>query len=180
MGRERVPLPVRLVMGILWTTDGDLRSAMRQTEELFGPVAKKSPSVPFDPYTPYYGEEMGGELKRCYWSFVEVVPQGVLPEIKLATNRIETDMASEGRRRVNLDPGLVTLDALVLATTKPYYHRTYLGKGIYADLTLVYRNGSFEALPWTYPDYREQWVRDFFLQVRSELKRDRRGGGERT
>ena len=41
-------------------------------------------------------------------------------------------------------------DDLVLATGKNYTHRIYLSKGIYADLTLVFHQGSFQTLAWTY------------------------------
>jgi len=41
----------------------------------------------------------------------------------------------------------------VLATTKDNAHRIYLGQGIYAEVTLIYRGRRFCPLPWTYPDY---------------------------
>jgi hypothetical protein len=58
-----------------------------------------------------------------------------------------------GRRRVDVDPGYLTRTKLVLATTKDYAHRVYLGRGIYAEVTLSYRQGAFHPWPWTYPDY---------------------------
>jgi hypothetical protein len=54
---------------------------------------------------------------------------------------------------MNIDPGYLSQAHLILATGKGYAHRPYLRDGIYADLTLIFRQGSFEALPWTYPDY---------------------------
>ena len=57
-------------------------------------------------------------------------------------------------RVVNIDPGYINAYHLILTTTKPCPHRPYLQKGIYADLTLIYRKQSFRALPWTYPDYQ--------------------------
>jgi hypothetical protein len=44
-------------------------------------------------------------------------------------------------------------DKLVLATTKSAAHRIYLGKDIYADLSLLYGHGSYRPFLWTYPDY---------------------------
>ena len=88
----------------------------------------------------------------------------MLPEIKLTTNRLEEQWATpEGNRRINIDPGYLCLQHVVLATTKGYTHRPYLRDGIYADLTLIYRDKSFQPLEWTYPDYR-QAPRDRFLQ----------------
>jgi hypothetical protein len=54
---------------------------------------------------------------------------------------------------VNLDPGYLTRERLVLATGKNYTHRIYLGGGIFGDLTLTYSRGGFKPLPWSYPDY---------------------------
>ena len=53
---------------------------------------------------------------------------------------------------MNIDPGYLAKAHLVLATGKGYSHRPYLREGIYADLTLIYRNKAFQLLPWTYPD----------------------------
>jgi len=59
----------------------------------------------------------------------------------------------------------------VLATTKDYSHRIYVRDGIYEEVTLVYRRGSgFEPWPWTYPDYRSETAKRFFLAVRESLR----------
>ncbi|MDH5186329.1 MAG: DUF4416 family protein, partial [candidate division WOR-3 bacterium] len=93
-----------------------------------------------------------------------------LTEMKLWTMEIENEfLDTNRRRRINLDPGILTLAKLVLATTKNYYHRIYLGKGIFAEVTLIYRNKQFEPLAWTYPDYRTDTAIDFFQQVRNAL-----------
>ena len=45
-----------------------------------------------------------------------------------------------------------------------------MGKGIYAEVTLIYKNQKFVALEWTYPDYREAIAFDFFQKAREILK----------
>ena len=72
----------------------------------------------------------------------------------MKTNELETRWEVEGRRRVNVDPGILSAERLVLATGKNYIHRIYLGSGVYGDLTLIYSKGSYRPLPWTYPDYQ--------------------------
>ena len=64
-----------------------------------------------------------------------------------------TQVRKDGRRAVNVDPGYIALEHVVLGTTKGFSHRIYLGEGIFADLTLLYENGSYRRLKWTYPDY---------------------------
>jgi hypothetical protein len=78
-------------------------------------------------------------------------------------------------RPINLDPGCIALSKLVLATTKDQAHRIYLGRGIYAEITLTYLNGAFRPMPWTYPDYRTEPYRRFFEQVRADLLEGQRG-----
>ncbi|MBN2314820.1 MAG: DUF4416 family protein, partial [Sedimentisphaerales bacterium] len=58
---------------------------------------------------------------------------------------------------------------LVLATTKNYSHRIYIGNKMYAEVTLIFEKGRWQPLPYTYPDYREQYYFDFFEKVRAQL-----------
>ncbi len=108
-----------------------------------------------------------------------LVEQDALVEVKLVTQRLEAATMKEGRRTVNIDPGILTAERLVLATGKNFTHRIYLGHGVFADLTLVFRKGSFVALPWTYPDYAsEESISLWNAARRSYLVRLRRAGEE--
>jgi len=178
VGSERIPCSGLLIMGVLWVMEEDLTAAEARAEDIFGPLEFRSGNVPFGSFTSYYDEEMGRGIQRCLWAFKRPFKRGALVEAKLASNRVERDLARSGRRTVNLDPGLLTPESVVLATTKPYYHRIYIGKGVYGELTLFYRNGRFEVLPWTYPDYREEWAMDFLLKVRGAMLEERRGKAE--
>jgi len=166
---EKVPSPGRLVMGVLFTQAGVLLEAEKRVSFLFGPVYRRSETVSFGDYTDYYEKEMGRGVNRCFWAFPRPFPRGALAEAKLATNRIERDLARGGKRTLNLDPGLLTPESLVLATTKPYSHRIYLSKGIFGDLALMFGKGRFEYMPWTYPDYRDDRAQKFLGDVRGDL-----------
>jgi hypothetical protein len=98
-----------------------------------------------------------------------VAPES-LPDIKLRTNEIETSLLGDGKRRVNIDPGLLSQERFVLATGKNFTHRVYLRAGIHADLTLVYQKGAYSPLPWTYPDYREPEFLHYLKVLRKKLK----------
>lgn len=170
VGIERHPEPALLVMGVLFNSHSACHEAESRLKVLFGPLHGSTAPVSFDFFTCYYHREMGRELFRCYWAFSEPFRRGALAEAKLATNRIERSMSIGGNRKVNLDPGLLTPESLVLATTKPYSHRVYLSKGIYAELALMFRkDGGVDFLPWTYPDYRCSEAVDFFKAVRKEV-----------
>ena len=119
---------------------------------------------------------MGDHLFRHFITFKNLIPIHLLPDIKHSTNRLEERYATPiGNRRLNIDPGYLCLEHVILATTKGYAHRPYLREGIYADLTLIYRNKSFQPLEWTYPDYRQEEVIGLFNQFRKGYVEDLKG-----
>jgi hypothetical protein len=129
----------------------------KELSELMGPLKDRSVTKPFL-HSDYYGKEMGGDLHRYFLLFARLVSREQLPEVKLRTNEIEACHARQGNRTVNIDPGYIALEQVVLATTKGFAHRFYLGDGIYGDLTLMFQNGSYRGLPWTYPDYGSEEI----------------------
>ncbi len=151
-----------------------LDAAGTSLEKPFGPAERSSATYPFD-YTDYYQEEMGpGLLKRLTW-FGQPVKLSLLAEAKNQTMMVESTYASPSksgpRRRVNADPGLLTIDSLVLATTKHSGHRICIAESLYAEVTLLYEKGRYAPMPWTYMDYKNDAVQDFLLEVRKELLR---------
>lgn len=165
MGKMKEPRPVKLIVS-LFAGDTDLLLAARAAlVERFGNIDFESELLPFD-HTDYYEPEFGPDLRRQVVAFAQLVPPEQLASIKRLTNELEQIWVVEGRRRVNLDPGYVSLSKLVLATTKDYSHRVYLGQGIYAEVTLHYRHGAFHGWEWTYPDYASARYRDIFSHIR--------------
>jgi hypothetical protein len=73
---------------------------------------------------------------------------------------------------VNIDPGYVTESKVVLATTKDFSHRIYIGNRMYAEVTLRYRKDirAFVALEHTYPDFRSAETQAWFARVREHLR----------
>ena len=166
-GVTREAVPAKLVCGIIACSARDMERAERVLEEAFGKIELRSERVPFNE-TPYYQREMGDELVREWTSFEDLVPQDTIVDAKLTTNALENRLARpDGARSANLDPGYIVASRLVLATTKDYAHRIYLGKGTYAEVALVYRAGSFRPLEWTYPEYQKPVALDFFTKVRT-------------
>ncbi|MDA8124075.1 MAG: DUF4416 family protein [Deltaproteobacteria bacterium] len=164
------PQPAEAVKLIasLFSGEGDLlNEAVRALTERFGRIDFLSSPVAFD-YTDYYAKEFGGALIRRFVAFERLIRPEALPDVKLWTNGIEEKLCAEGKRRVNIDPGYLAGAHLILATGKGYTHRPYLRDGIYADLTLVYREGKFHSLPWTYPDYGSDGVMDILKRIRDK------------
>jgi hypothetical protein len=171
------PPKARLFFSVMGVNEKVIQEAVAALEQEFGLLASKGDIIPFD-RTRYYEKEMGGNLVRLFAAFRELVEPDRLPWIKLKSNELEKNFAVEGNRRVNLDPGYLTAERVVLATGKNFTHRIYLGQGIYADLTLMFHRRSFRALPWTYPDYSDPGIigfmnnlrRDYMAQLRKEGK----------
>jgi hypothetical protein len=65
---------------------------------------------------------------------------------------------------------LLTLENFVLATGKDRAHRIYLGDGIFGDLTLVFREGTYSPLQWTYPDYADPELILMLNELRESYK----------
>ncbi len=154
MSQPGEPRPAKLVIRFLFSDYEVQLSVLEALVSDFGPMDFLSAPGNF-PHTTYYDDEMGSGLRRQTAAFVDLVAQGALPDIKLRTNEIEARHLKNGKRQVNIDPGILSEERLVLATGKNFIHRIYLREGIYADLTLVYGKGAYRPLPWTYPDYRE-------------------------
>jgi hypothetical protein len=143
---------VKLVVSLFSGESRLLGDAIRALSEKYGKVDFISASAPFA-YTDYYTKEFGASLIRRLVAFERLIRPDSLPDVKLWTNALERRLSAGGQRRVNIDPGYIARAHLLLATGKGYGHRPYLREGIYADLTLIYRNRAFQSLPWTYPDY---------------------------
>lgn len=161
------PRRVKLFIGLIYSQDAPIQECIRKLEEEFGKIDFISEKFPFN-LTSYYEKEMGGELWREIICFKNLIRRDELVDIKVFTNKLERDFSQEGKRKVNIDPGYISGEHLILATGKGYYHRPYLGKGVYADLTLVYKNKEFHPLEWTYPDYRSQELRNLFRELRGK------------
>jgi hypothetical protein len=167
------PPPVKLIVGLIVTLDAPVAAVRRQFEASYGRIDLEIDRFPFEA-TRYYEREMGPQLQRLFWSFETLVAPETLADIKRETNAIEQIYAIPdgpgGRRCVNLDPGYMDLAKLVLATTKDQQHRLYLGRGIYAEVTLRFTGGRFMPWEWTYPDYRTPGYMAFFDAVRRRYR----------
>lgn len=172
MGKAREPEPAKLFMSVITSEEDLLKKSLKDLEAIFGEIDFISEVLPFD-FTDYYTSEMGDHLFRRFITFSSLISRSMLPEIKEKTNTLEERYATpEGHRKINIDPGYICLEHVILATTKAYTHRPYLRDGIYADLTLIYRNKSFHPLEWTYPDYRQPEVISLFNQFRKTYLQD--------
>lgn len=166
---------VKLISSIFSPSKDVITSVATALERMFGPVDWKSAQLLFD-RTRYYEREMGWPLFRRIVAFRDLIRPESIVDVKLKTNELEKAFARDGKRSVNLDPGYISMERLVLVTGKNYTHRVYLSKGIYADLTLIFQRGCFRPLPWTYRDYGAEEMISRFNEIRNAYKGQLRNG----
>lgn len=166
------PKPVKLIIGILAADKTCLSIAVDELIVTFGKADFVSNVLRFD-QTSYYNAQMGEKILRQFVCIHQLIDPGQLAAIKLKTNQLEEHLAREIDidlpRPVNLDPGFLEPSKLVLASTKNFSHRIYIGKKMYAEVTLLFNKGKWSPLPYTFPDYRQQCYFDFFDKVRNRL-----------
>jgi len=172
MWELRTPLRVKLIIGILAADEDFLKAATQLITEKLGPLDLSSEVWPFT-QTDYYKDQTGDHILRQFVTIERTISPESLAKIKLKTNEMEQALAAQLKsdvpRPVNLDPGIIEPSKLVLATTKNFSHRIYIGKKIYAEVTLIYDKGQWRPFDYTYPDYRQQHYHDFFGRVRIRL-----------
>ena len=164
----------KLIAALMSSESALIDELVHRLSQDFGSLELSSEAYLFDDFSHYYALEMGTGLYKKFISFAPMMAVEALPEVKLHTNAIEQEYAVDGKRRINIDPGYVTHAQMVLATTKAFSHRIYLGQGIFAELTYLCKGKEFYPLEWTYPDYRESFTRRFFRQVREAYLRETR------
>ena len=182
MGTAKPPKPVKLIISAFAPSDALLQQFKALSIDEWDEIDFESELLSFE-HTPYYAQEYGSGLVRRIWAFEKLIDPGELAAIKTRTNELEHLSAVDGKRRVNLDSGYVSMAKLVLATTKNHGHRIYIGKspdanGIYAEVTLHYRDKAFRPWECTYPDYATPEYCALFETIRrqyiAQLRKGRR------
>jgi hypothetical protein len=169
------PIPVKLFIGMLSPEPALFDKCADIVCAEYGTIDFQSDIVPWSD-SDFYQEEMGAGILRKFIFFERLMDPDDLASIKVNTINIERSLAvqteNRARRRINLDPGYVTEAKVVLATTKDYSHRLYIGEGIYAEVTLRYGNKdrSFVPFPYTYPDYSSETNIHLFNKIRELLR----------
>lgn len=163
------PKPVKLLCGIIFKEESILEQTIITLKRHIGKIDYISHIIDFN-YTDYYEDEMGKDLKRVFISFEKLIKLENIYKIKLLCIKIEKKFAISNKRTVNIDPGYINEAKLVLLTTKDFYHRIYLKKGVFCEVTLYYSNKELHNLPWTYPDYQTKEYKDILLKIRDIYK----------
>lgn len=171
MGRIKPAPKAKLFAGIMYSNEKLCKKAVRELEKKFGRIEEESSPYDFTQFSNYYCDEIGEKVLKKFVVFSRPIDRASLASIKIWTNKLEQKLAKNGKRKINIDPGYLTIHNLVLASTKDRSHRIYLGKGIYADLTLLFDKNGCRQFSHTFPDFRSEIARDFFWKLREKFKK---------
>jgi len=175
-GRPHDAPPVKILAAVLCGGGIDFDAGIAgELERLLGPIDYRGGGYPFE-NTDYYEDEMGPGLARTIVSFGPLREPTDIVRIKIAAAGIEERLAEGGSRRVNIDPGYMDYFKVVLASFKEGPQKIYLGEGVYADPVLLYQNGAFESLPWSFPDFKAGTYAGDFTAIRRIYKDARKAG----
>lgn len=172
---ELIKAPKALLFAsVIWNVDEfDISLFQNEWQTLHGELEVFAPE--FNPSFDYYQKEMGEDitLKRKIFFSNKLIERDEIVLVKKWATKFELEHSKNGptklARTINIDPGLLTLENMLLSTGKPFSHRIYLGEGVYADLNYIYRNGSYQTLDWTYPDYAHEEKIQLFNKIRKFL-----------
>lgn len=167
------PDRVKFFIGILYSDESLFGQALEMLHKKYGEIDFVSDPFPFD-ITDYYEPEMGSPIVRKFVSFERLIHPKELARIKIETNEVENLLTVRHDRKVNLDPGIMDYDKVVLASAKYNGQKIYLDHGIWADLTLHFEKNHFDPYPWSFPDFKKGLYNDIFLKIRQKYKGQRR------
>jgi hypothetical protein len=174
MGAPTPHAPVVRLLAVITRHEVALAWAIERATSAWGPIARRSSTFAFVE-TDYYQPTMGNDLGKTFLTFEQLADPADVGRWKHETNAWEVEYASLDNhaepRPLNLDPGYLTPAKLVLASTKDHAHRIYLGDGMYAEVTLFFKRGAWQAGDFTFPDYRRADYHAFFSEVRDFLRR---------
>lgn len=176
MGKIKPPKPSLLFVAVTYNSSVSKERIEKALTRCFGETLIQSESFDFN-FTNYYEKEMGKPLLKFLTAFKNLDTENNLSKVKLLSNNLEQEFWDEKQnRKVNIDPGFISEARVVLASTKNFSHRIYMGNGIFGEVTLIFQNKEFVSLPWTFPDYKSSQIQNFLLKARAEYVKILKGG----
>ncbi len=170
MALPEITQKVKLFFAILIIKTFDIEKIFSIIESNWGKIDYKSKLYNFD-ITDYYKDEMGENLYRFFVSVENLIKPYEIGTIKMMTNAIESAFLQKNKRPVNIDPGYMDYQKVVLASLKFGGQKIALFEGMYADMVLYYKKGSFITFPWTFPDFKTDKYYKDLLEIRTLYKK---------
>ncbi len=174
MARQQEVTPVKLFCGILFSNKELLTIALKKLSDKWGVIDYKSDEFVFANNHEYYKNEIKGEIKRIFISFENLVEPENISKIKEHSNYIEDEFTKQFplERPINIDPGYMDYNKVILASYKYGQQKIAVGSGVWADITLFYAKGGFTSFPWTFPDFQTDLYYPALIKIRELYKQN--------
>lgn len=164
MAEPILPPKAKLFMGIIFASEVHLYKIEKALNRKYGRVDYRSRPIRLDQTAS--SRDGNRSQYRIFIAFEKLIKREDIAAIKLYSNKLEKRFVENSRRRVNIDPGYLTLSNVYIASCKEYFHRVYLKKGVYLENEYRYVSRRFQPWDWTYPDYRTAEYLAFFHDLR--------------
>ncbi|MDO8740929.1 MAG: DUF4416 family protein [Candidatus Woesearchaeota archaeon] len=162
--------PAKLLIGIMFSDKKLYSNAMNDLKSRFGDIEAESKEYEFSKITDYYADEMGSRILKKFLVFKNKINKDDLAGIKLFTIEVENKYKRYKKRKVNIDPGCLTNDSLVLASFKKgTNYKEQISERVYAHKVLEFRKNEAIMFWHTFPDYREKKNQDFIKKIITSL-----------
>lgn len=172
MARIQEPASGKLIISTISSSIDALSDVLKALERKFGRIEFETMEIKTS-LAGQYREEMGENLYRRFFSFARDISRSNLAEIKTTCSRIEPLFADcigdYIFRTVNIDPGILCSENLVMTSNREYNNRIYLKDGVFSEIVLIFSGGQFMQLPWTNEDFCDPEAIDLFERVRSSI-----------
>ena len=145
----------KLFFGIMFSEREIYEKAVEELINEFGEIEKESFEYDFDKFTDYYEKEMGRGLRKKIIIFKKEIDEKDLVGIKNFITELEKKYSEEDKRKVNIDPGFVSKEKVVLASFKKKDFKKDLGNGVFAHEVLRFEDGKVKDFWHTFGDYKE-------------------------
>ena len=156
----------RLVMALMYSSEDDLRKVREILIKKFGGIEFESEEFDFN-FTDYYEAEFGKSLKKRFIIFKKTINREELVKIRIYTQDLEDKLKKRNKRIVNIDPGYMTKDNLIMASLKEQPYKICLGNGIFGHMIFMFKKNDVIPFRHTFPDYLAQ--KEFFINARKSL-----------
>lgn len=159
------PKKAVLFIGLISNKEELFKEVKEKLVYLYGEVIYETEIFNWD-FTNYYEGELGKNLKKQFLFFKKLIDIEEIVDIKMQTNKIEDKYSKNNKRLINIDPGYLTENKVVLPSAKDRPHKIYIKDGIYCDPVLKYQNNSYQPFEHSFPDFKTKKYIELFNKIR--------------
>ncbi len=153
-------------MAIMYS-DSEVYSKVKDIlKKIYGDISLEGGEYDFN-FTDYYLDEFGANLKKRFVLFEDLIETKLISQIKIDLIKLESSMSEQGKRIINIDPGYITENEVIVPSTKPLPHRTPLEHELFADKQLEFKDSEVITFRHTFADYKVN--QDFFLKCLGKI-----------